>query len=50
VRRVMFRRVYGYPLAEGYVVFWRVIRRNQPFITLHPTPPVRIEILAIERP
>lgn len=41
-RRVWFHRVYAYPLAEGYVVFWRVKRERPRLLSLKLAPPREI--------
>lgn len=47
--RDWFRLIYGYPLTEGYVVFWRVKRRSKaPGAKL--ASPEEIEVLAISQP
>ena len=50
VRRVWFRRVYVYPLTEGYAVYWRVLRTRPPLLTLKPARATEVQILAISRP
>ena len=47
--RDWFRLIYGYPLSEGYVIFWRVLRGPKvPGRSL--APPKEIEVLAIAKP
>ncbi len=47
--RDWFRLIYGYPLTEGYVVFWRV-RRGPKAHGAKLAPPEEIEVLAISQP
>lgn len=50
VTHVMFRRVYGYPLGQGYVVFWRVKREKSSAWKWRRGRPIRVEVLAIDQP
>lgn len=47
--RDWFRLIYGYPLTEGYVAFWRV-KRGSKVAGRSLAPPVEIEVLAIAKP
>ena len=47
--RDWFRPIYGYPLTEGYVVFWRV-KRGPKAPGAKLGPPQEIEVLAISQP
>jgi hypothetical protein len=49
VRRILLRRVYVYPLAEGYGVFWRVKREKPKLFSPRSGTPTEIEVLAIEQ-
>jgi hypothetical protein len=50
VRRIRLHRVYVYPLAEGYAVYWRTLRSKPLLLTLRPARPTEVQILAISRP
>jgi hypothetical protein len=50
VHRVWFQPVYGYPLAEGFVVFWRVQRKRPRLFSAKLAPPKVIEVLSIAQP
>jgi hypothetical protein len=48
-----FRRRFAYDLAHGYVIYWKVQRRQvglRDFISLRPVEPVDVDILGIAGP
>jgi len=50
-RYLRWRRVYGYPLSDGFVVFWRVKQEVRFRFKGEPeAPQVYVAILAIARP